>query len=162
MSSLAFRIAQNSPDEANLLLVKNGYPASRNTAELEFYIDDFLLSDPDNAGHELMQIHPDKEFFEDFGNNIATKSNCSSCGGNHSNCSGNSSFSGGHSNCSGSHSNCSGCGGKCKEKKSNADGEGQTSLPVPINVQSMISSNMIFAMVAVVTLGIFGMVISKK
>jgi hypothetical protein len=143
MNTLAHTIALNSPDEANSILIKHGYPASQNTAELEYYLDDFMVSDPSMAGQELVNIHPDREFFEDFMAPVAVESK-SNCGG-------------------GGHSNCSGCGGKCGQKTSAADGSGNGMQSHPmLTAQNLASSNMMIGIVAVLTLGIFGMVIATR
>lgn len=147
MSELAHRISNSVPDQANMLLVQYGYPASQTHAELEYYIDKFIVDHGDIAAQELREIHPDRDLFEDTpapGMRMEMQNNCSG----HANCSG-------HSNASG-HSNCSGCGGTCGH--SNASGGN----PPVMNAQTMISNNMMFGMLAIVTLGIFGMIIAKK
>lgn len=157
--TLAETIAHRNPEMANELLIKNGYPASRDQAELARRLNAFLLNKREHALKELANIHPDKALL------ISNFSGDDNADGNddghmdqgkhkglkkhpgrhhHHNADGN------YHNCCGYHgadgySNCAGCGGSCKAKNyHNADGgaskpssAGSSQMPALMNTQML-------------------------
>lgn len=158
--TLAETIAHRTPEVANELLIKNGYPASRNRDELAYRLSVFLTQQKDNALKALADIHPDRELlFSNFEEEVkveAIEKPRFHGHAKHHNCCG---------HADGEFSNCSGCGGSCSAAKPmhfNANGN---NLP-PVNqnatgsqVQSILQQNMLPIIAIVVVAGLMAMTI---
>lgn len=145
-ATLAFYIAHQAPEEANELLMNNRYRPARNTAELEFLLNEFLADGGTDALSQLMEIHPDRDEIMKGGTPKKQR---------HSNCSGGcSNFSGDNDG----YSNCSGCSGKCGQRNSNASGGDNSSGPT---AHSMINGNMTMAITVIAIFGMIGLFMIK-
>jgi len=162
--TLAETIAHRSPEIANEMLIKNGYPASRTRDELTKMLNSFILKHQDKALTELASIHPDRDLlFSNFDSDFIKTGNKSGPvnvnkqkgAGTHHNCCG---------HADGEYSNCSGCGGSCQNRPSmhfNADGAGQVKSP-SLQPQSLFNKEML-AIVGVIALtGIILIAFNKK
>ena len=165
--TLAETIAHRNPEVANELLIKNGYPASRDRDQLALQLNHFLLKQRDKALKALADIHPDKEMLfsnlvnqdnednddsadgENRGHHYGKNKRkpCKNCGKHH-NADGDDEFS----NCCG-YSNCSGCGGSCGTKSTskgsmhfNAAGDEGANTT---KVAALISNNMMTTLMVV-------------
>jgi hypothetical protein len=138
-------IAYRNSNEANTLLINNGYPQSRNIDELIFKLSQFLLKGGDTALQQLSQIHPDKDLI--IGNNTAAPQTNNFVPGT------------GFANSTG-YNSCEGCGGKCgganKPAYSNVDAQAQPVMQLSGNSQMFNT----LAIIAIV--GIFAMMINSK
>lgn len=175
--TLAETIAHRNPEIANEMLVKNGFPPSRDRDELASRINTFLLQYRDKALKELASIHPDKALlFSNFSEDLQQAQDNVDGFGDTSNAEGDDYAVGmkrgiknkakqQYSNCCGSadgeFSNCA--GGPCpscamKAKYSSADGKQSTGIPT----QALFNREMM-AIVGIIALtGIVLMAFNKK
>lgn len=165
--TLAETIAHRNPEVANELLIKAGYPASRNREELAHRLSVFLLKNQDKGLKALADIHPDRELlFSNFEGDSNVDRFDNADGDNDSHADGNrrtmkrgTKDNMKHFNCcghaDGEFSNCAGCGGSCGMKQNgqrhfNADGSGSTK-QAPIPTQSLFNKDML-AIVGIIAL----------
>lgn len=183
--TLAETIAHRNPEVANQLLIKNGYPASSNQAELARRLNSFLLNQRENALKQLANIHPDKELIfssvDGFDNadgfdNIDGFDNAHGRGhynkgkhlGNrhahrHHNAEGEYSNCCGHSNADGEFSNCSGCGGSCAAKHMYFNAAGDSAAKSQAAAMPSLVNREMLAIVGVIALASIALIaISKK